>query len=111
MNYQPPNDYTRVQRLLNSIKSSDLRVVSVVTTILLNNVKRGDVKQGTDCLLLAAPPRKFEHKDSHTVFAVTDNGSVDENKGYYKGFKKVEKGSTGVEFRYYTKNKLRTLSQ
>ena len=37
--YEPPNDHTRVQRLLNSIQSSDLRVVYATIPILVDNVK------------------------------------------------------------------------
>ena len=31
--YQPPNEYTRVQRLIKSIESTDIRIVSALTTI------------------------------------------------------------------------------
>ena len=38
--YQPPNEYTRVQRLLKSIESTYIRIVSAITTILGETVKR-----------------------------------------------------------------------
>ena len=37
--YEPPNNHNRVQRLINIIQSSDIRVVSAVTTILNDNIK------------------------------------------------------------------------
>ena len=56
--YQPPNEYTWVQCLLKSIKSTDIRIVSAITTILGDTIKRENFEQGSDFLLLAAPVRK-----------------------------------------------------
>ena len=92
--YQAPNEYTRVGRLLQSIVSSDLRVVSAKTTILADRMRRGDFEMAADFLLLAAPETQVdEHRNEHNVSAVSDNG--------YDGFEEVEVGETGVEFRYY----------
>ena len=55
--YQLPNKYNRVQRLLKSIESTDIRIVSAITTILGDTVKRENFKQAEDFLLLAAPMR------------------------------------------------------
>ena len=38
--YHPPNEYTRFQPLLKSIKSTDIRIVSSITNILGDTVKR-----------------------------------------------------------------------
>ena len=56
--YQNPNEYTRVQNLLKSIKSTDIRIVSAITKILGDTVKRGNFEQAADFLLIAAPIRK-----------------------------------------------------
>ena len=102
--YQPPNEYTRVQRLLKPIESTDIWSVSSITTILGDNIKRGKFEQAAEFLLLVAPVRKNDTSDNkHRISAVNDEGS-DKNKqdSGYKGFKKVEKGSSGVELRYYS---------
>ena len=62
--YQPPNEYTRVQRLIKSIESTDIRIVSALTTILGDTVKRGNFEQAADFLLLAAPMRKNDTPDN-----------------------------------------------
>ena len=77
--YQPPNQYTRVQRLIKSIESADIRIVSAITTILGDTVKRGNFEQAADFLLLAAPICKNDKSDNeHRIPAVNDEGS-DEN--------------------------------
>ena len=78
--YQPPNEYTRVQRLIKSIDYTDIRTVSAITTILGDTIKRGNFEQAADFLLLAAPVRKNDTSDNkHLISAVNDEGS-DDNK-------------------------------
>ena len=91
---QPPNEYTQVQRLLKSIESTDIRIVSAITTILGDTVRRGNFKQAADSLLLAAPIRKNDTSDNeHHISAVNDEGSDDNRQASgYRGFKKVNKG-------------------
>ena len=73
--YQPPNKYTRVQRLLKSIEYTDIRIVSAITTILGDTVKRGKFEQASDLLFLAAPMRKIDMSDNeHHISAVNDEG-------------------------------------
>ena len=101
--YQPPNKYTRVQRLIKSIESTDIRIVSAITNILGDTVKRGNFEQAADFLLLKSPMRKNDTSDNeHRISAVNDEGSDDNNKANsYKGFETVNKGSSGVELRYH----------
>ena len=40
--YHPPNEYTWVQRLLKSIYSTDIRIISAITTIFGDTFKRGN---------------------------------------------------------------------
>ena len=72
-------------------------------TILGDTVKRGNFEQAEDFLLLAAPMRKKDTPENeHHISAVNDEGSDDNNKvNNYKGFKRVDKGSSGVESRYH----------
>ena len=68
-----------------------------------DTIKRGNSKQAANFLLLAAPIRKNDTSDNkNRISAVNDEGS-DDNKqdSGYKGFKKVDKDSSGVELRYY----------
>ena len=111
--YHPPNEYTRVQRLLKSIESTYIRIVSAITTILGDTVKRVNFEQTADFLLLAALIRKNDTSDNeHRISAVTYAGS-DDNKqtSGYKGFKKVDKGSSGVELRYYSFKEYKKLTE
>ena len=62
--YQPPNEYTQVQCLIKSIESTDIRIVSDLTTILGDTVKRGNFEQATDFVLLAAPMSKNDTPDN-----------------------------------------------
>ena len=102
--YQPPNEYTRVQRQIKSIESTDISIVSDITTILGDIVKRENFEQAEDLLLLAASVCKNDTLDKkHHISAVNDDGS-DSNKQDIgcKGFKEVDKGSSGVELRYHS---------
>ena len=50
--YQRPNEYTQVQRLIKSIDLTYIRIVTAITTILGDTVKRGKSEQAADFLLL-----------------------------------------------------------
>ena len=104
--YQPPNDHTRVQRLLNSIVSTDIKVISAVTTILADTTKRDDFENAADFLLLAALIPVSESNLNHTISAVTDLAD-DSNSGFEIG----DVGKTGVELRYYSRETFRNLPQ
>ena len=73
-------------------------IVSAITAILGDTVKRGNFEKATDFLLLAAPMRKNDISDNeHRISAVNDEGSDNNNKANnYKGFKRVDKGSSVV---------------
>ena len=69
-----------------------------------DTVKRGNFEQAADFILIAAPIRKNDTSDNeHRISAVNDELSNDNKQASsYKGFKKVNKGSSGVELRYYS---------
>ena len=71
---------------------------------MVDTVKRGNSKQAADLLLLAAPICKNDTSDNkHRISDVNDEGSDDNKKASsYRGFKKVDKGSSGVELRYHS---------
>ena len=69
-----------------------------------DTVQRGNFEQAADFLLLAAPVRKMDTSDKeHRISAINDEG-FNENKqdSGYKGFNKVDEGSSGVELRYHS---------
>ena len=72
-------------------------------TTLGDTVKRGNFEQEADLLLLSDPTHKNDTSDNeHRTPAVNDEGSDDSKQASgYKGFKKADKGSHGVELRYY----------
>ena len=82
---------------------TDIRIVSALTTILGDTVKRGNFEQAADFILLAAPMRKSDTPDNkHRISAVNNEESEDNNKANnYKVFKRVDKVSSGVELRYH----------
>ena len=100
--YHPPSEYTRVQRLIKSIKYTDIWIVSYITTILGDNIKRGNFEQAADYFLLADPMHKnYTSDNEHRISAVNDEGSENNNKASgYKVFKTVDKGTSVVELRY-----------
>ena len=83
---------------MKSIESTDIRIVSAITTILGDTIKRRNFEQAEYFLLLAATMRKNDTSDNeHRISTVNDEGSDDNNKANnYKGFKIVDKGSSGV---------------
>ena len=101
--YQLPNEYTRVQRLIKSIDSTDIRIISAIMTILGDTVKRGNFEQMADFLLLVSPMRKNDTSDNEHCISAVNNERSENNKqaSSYKGFKRVDKGSFGVELRYH----------
>ena len=111
--YQPLNEYTWVQHMIKSIEFTDIRIVSAITTILGDTIKRGNSEQAADFLLLEAPVRKNDTSDNeHRISAMNDEG-CDDNKqdSGYKEFKGVDKGSSGVELRYYSFNEYKYLPE
>ena len=102
--YYPPNEYTQVQRLLKSIESTDIRIVSAITTILGDTIKRLNFEQAADLLILADPVRKNDTSDiEHQISDVNYERSEDNKKGSgYKGFKKFDKVSSVLELKYYS---------
>ena len=111
--YHPPNEYTRGQRLLKSIESTDIRIVSAITTIFGDTVKRGNFEQAADFILIAAPIRKNGTSDNEYRISAVNGELSNDNKqtSGYKGFKKVDKGSSGVELRYYSFKEYKKLSE
>ena len=102
MTYVPPNEHARVQRLLNSIVSTDIKVISAVTTILADTAKRNDFEEAADFLLLAAPVSVTDENMSHNISAVNE-----ENK---TGFEISPMGKTGIAMRYYPYPEYKALS-
>ena len=78
-----------------------------------DTVKRGNFEQVADFLLLASPMRKNDTSDNeHHILAVNDEGYDDNNKANsYKGCKRVDKGSSGVELRYHAFNEYKKLTE
>ncbi len=104
IDYAPPNETTRVSRLLASLTSSDGRIVAAKTTILADEEKKSDFELASDFLLTAAPSRPKGSYQDHRI------SQVSTGKSKRKG--KVQVGErTGVEVRYYKGNEYRALSQ
>ena len=99
IDYELPNDHTRVGRLIKSITSRDPSIVSAITHIQGNQQQRNDFEAAADFLLLTAPKPK-EQTPGHRISAVKSNQS-----------KRKTIGDTGVEFRYYSSHEYNKLSK
>ena len=68
-----------------------------------DTVKRVNFEQAADFLLVAAPIRKNDTSNNeHRISAVNDEGSDDNKQASgYKGFNRVDKGSSRLELRYH----------
>jgi len=91
VDYEIPNEHTRVGRLIKSIVSRDPSIVSAITHIQGNLVQRDDFESAADFLLLTAPKFK-DSTQTHRVSAVRSHKS-----------KRKGAGKSGVEFRYHSR--------
>ena len=100
ISYEVPNGHTRVGRLLKSITSMDPKIVSSITHINGNSVERDNFEEASDFILLNAPNNGNAPEKSHRI----SGAKMKKTK------KKNGTGDSGVEFRYYTKDKYRKLT-
>ena len=100
VDYELPNDHTRVGRLIKSITSKEPAIVSAITHIQGSDTQRDDFELAAEFLLLMAPAQTNANQ-SHRISSVKN----DKSKGKGKTGK-----DTGVELRYYTKREYSKLS-
>ena len=100
VDYEIPNEHTRVSRLLKSLTTKDPAIISAITHIQGDQNQRNDFEAAADFLLLTAPSSNVQ-SNSHRVSAVRKGGK----------FKSKGTGDTGVEFRYYTGKEYKSLSK
>ena len=91
--YSPPDEATRVKRLIKSIVSSDMTVIAAITAIKVDKARRTDFDEASDFLVTIAPHQKNLETGSHNVSAFTTNT-----------------GRTGVELRYHKRDSFGRLS-
>ena len=99
--YELPNDHTRVGRLLKSITSKDAAIISAITHIHGNAAQRDDFESAAEFLLLMAPNQSAQ-SNNHRISAI----KADKNKGNGE-----KRSKTGVELRYYTKREYKKLTK
>lgn len=98
VDYELPNEHTRVGRLIKSITSKEPAIVSAITHIQGSTTQREDFETAAEFLLLTAPSPSSS-SGTHRISAVG------------KGAKGGKRGpETGVELRYYTKKEYSGLS-
>ena len=92
IDYEVPNEGTRVRKLLHSLQCSDPRIISAKTSILADEAgKKGNFEATSNFLLIAAPPTRQDN-DSRRISSARQND-----------FQHTpNKGSTGVELRFHT---------
>lgn len=101
IDFEVPNEYTRVGRLLKSITCKEPAVISAITHIQGNNGQRSDFELAADFLILTAPKVKNNTSGSQRISSIKSQQSKQGKK----------KGKSGVELRYYTKNEYRSLTK
>ena len=99
--YELPNEHTRVGRLIKSITSKEPAIVSAITHIQGSQTQRNDFETAAEFLLLTAPSAG-NVTSTHRVSAI--NNHKGNNKNGKKG------SETGIELRYYTKSEYNKLS-
>ena len=97
--YELPNDHTRVGSLMKSIIIREPGIVSAITHIQGSQLQRNDFEAAADFLLLIAPKPK-EHAPGHRISAINTNKP-----------KRKDFGDTGVELRYHSKYEYNKLSK
>ena len=100
VSYEPPNEHTRVSRLLRSVQASHIASIAAAkTTIEATPLKRDDFELAADFLILNAPANKSMGRD-HRISQVTFDDDVDTHD-----LKTVK-----VNDRFYTPQEYRELS-
>ena len=80
VDYEPPNEHTRVSRLLKCITTSDQQVIAVTTTILAYNAKHDDLELASDFLILAAPQKQGDENEQQRISAIYQGQCQDKVK-------------------------------
>ena len=70
VDYDPPNEHTRVTILSKMIITSDQRVIAATTTILASNAKRNDFELAAEFLLLADPQKQGDDNEHQRISAI-----------------------------------------
>ena len=139
VNFALPTETTRVLRLLQSLETSDIAILSAKTAILGDPVKKSDFELTADFLLTVAPS-STPSKKSHRISSIKSGKqgrsnnykgnrhrgrrNNDNNNSRYQPYSNPHsnnqsiqqftptpnRGSTGVELRYYNDTEYRTLS-
>ena len=99
--YDLPNEHTRVGRFIKSITSKEPAIISAITHIHGDNNLRNDFESAVDFMLLTAPNNGAAPDRTQRISAAkTDR----EKKKHGRGDK------TGVELRYHTRKEYNKLS-
>ena len=104
--YEVPNDHTRVSRLLKSITSKDGAILAAITHIQGTPLMRDNFEQAADFLLLTAPaPKEImkRYRISALASSNDDEGEDAPHNGSGKNKKNGGIGKSGVELRYHTR--------
>jgi ribosomal protein L29 len=101
--YDVPNEHTRVGRLIKSITTKDPSILAAITHIQGSDVQRNDFEAAADFLLLTAPNNGNAPERVQRIAAVRDNRNKDK--------KKYGTGDSGVELRYHSQKEYQKLNR
>ena len=72
ISFQPPNEATRVRKLLTSLQSGDPRIIAAKTNIFADPTKRNDFEETANFLLIVAPPLNPRASDTRNISGCYD---------------------------------------
>ena len=114
--YQLPNEHTRVGYLLDSIETSDVKLQAAMANVNSDeaaNGKRNNFELAATFLLPSDPVASRSKKDTCTGVDISALSQVafDEDADVSAFGAKPGRGSSGVEFRYYKRNEYDKLNK
>ena len=101
-NYNVPDESSRVRRLISGIQSKDPAIISAVTNVQTNYALAGNFEAAADAIQKCIKTKKITQ--NHRISATSTRNAPNNNK-------KVHKGKTGVELRYYKRKEYAKLSK
>ena len=105
VNFSLPTETTRVLRLLQSLETSNIAILSAKTSILGDDVKRSDFELTSD-FLITVTPHTNQPRKSQRISSLTSRGGKGRNNNYHNnrgknGKWKSNKGKSNNRYQPY----------
>ena len=104
-NYNIPDESSRVRRLLSGIQSKDPAIISAITNVQTNYNLSQNFEAAADAIQKCIKTKKINYTPHRISATNTRNTNNNSNK------KRIHKGKTGVELRYYKRKEYAKLTK